>query len=54
MSTVKKISSGPPTLADATAALKYGTCVKECPKATGKVDCYPPTYMSDKTDYKDC
>ena len=38
MSAAQKISTDP-SLSDATAALKFGACVKECPSATGKVDC---------------
>lgn len=34
--------------------MKFATCVKECPTAKSKVDCYPPTFMKDKTEYKDC
>jgi len=35
--------------------LKYSTCVKECPLATGPVNCYKPTFMSNNAaKYLDC
>lgn len=34
--------------------MKFGSCVKECPLKTGLVDCFPPTFMNDKTKYKNC
>jgi choline transporter-like protein 2/4/5 len=44
-----------PTSASVADILKYGTCVKECPKATGVVDCRAPTFMkTDPNAYKDC
>jgi len=53
MSSAQKLSTDP-SIGAATAALKFGTCVKKCPLATGTVECYPPTFMNDKTKYKDC
>jgi len=53
MSSAQKLSTDP-SISDATAALKYGTCVKECPKATGPVECFPPTFMKNKDKYSKC
>jgi len=53
MSSAQKLGSDP-SLSSATAALKFGTCVKTCPKKTGKVDCFPPTFMKNVLKYKDC
>ena len=32
-------------------ALKYGTCVKECPSESSKVECLKPTYMINNENY---
>ena len=40
---------------DVKELLKFGTCVKECPLATGKVDCYRNDYMVDNINFvEDC
>jgi hypothetical protein len=39
----------------ASQMLSFGTCVKECPKEDGTVQCLPPKYMSRQSAfYKDC
>ena len=53
MASAQKLGSDP-SIGAATAALKFGACVKVCPLETGKVDCFQPTYMKNKDKYSDC
>ena len=44
-----------PSLSSVTDLLKFNTCVKKCPIATGTVECYKTKFMTTNAGYyKDC